>query len=135
MPSRPIQDSDIARCINNCIACARTCLETFQYCVEQKGTAFSGKHLSLLQYCADVCQFSVKLLIGDSQFAIQSCDLTLEICQACVAECERYDEDSVFSHCAEVCKDCIESCRGVAAMTVRVPGQKGKIVNSQSARI
>lgn len=135
MPIKPTQDSDLARCINNCISCSRTCLETFQYCVDQKGTAFSGKHLSLLQYCVDSCQLSVELLIGNSQYALQSCELTMEICQDCVAECERYQDDKIFSHCAEVCRDCAEACRAFAGMTVKLPGQKGKVVGAPNARI
>lgn len=135
MPIKPIQDSDVSRCINNCIACARTCLETFQYCVDQKGTAFSGKHLSLLQHCVDASQLSVELLIGESQFAQQSCELTLELCQACAIECERYQDDKHFSHCAEICRDCAVSCRAIAGMTVKLPGQQGKVVGSQTARM
>lgn len=135
MPIKPIQDSDISRCINNCIACERTCLETFQYCAEQKGTAFSGKHLSLLQYCVDACQLTTELLIGGSEFSHQACELTLEICHANAIECERYQDDKIFAYCAEICRDCAESCRAIAGMTVKMPGQKGKVVGSQSARM
>lgn len=135
MPINQIQDSDTSRCISNCISCARTCLETFQYCVERKGTAFSGKHLSLLQYCVDSCQLSVQLLIGESEFHHQSCELTFELCQSCAVECERYPDEKVFMYCAEICRDCAESCRALAGMTVKLPGQKGKVVGSQSARM
>ncbi|MGZ3770896.1 MAG: four-helix bundle copper-binding protein [Bdellovibrio sp.] len=133
MPINKIQDSDTTRCINLCIECTRHCLETFQYCVEQKGTAFSGKHLSLLQSCAESCQINSHLLIADSEFQNQSCELTFEICRACAIECERYPEDEVFVKCAEICRDCAESCRALSGMTVQLPGQQGKVVSSQQA--
>jgi len=135
MPNHQIQDSDVTKCINLCLTCARSCLETFHYCLEEKGTAFSGKHLALLQYCIDACQLSAKLLIGESEFHHQSCELCFEVCNACAVECERYEYDDVFLNCAEICRKCAESCRAMAGMTVRVPREEVTVNNSNSARM
>lgn len=133
MPINRIQDSDLAKAINNCIACSRSCLETFHYCVTQKGTAFSGELLSLLQYCSDACQLSAELMIGDSEFHHQSCELCFELCKSTAVECERYSDDRIFNNCAKVCRDCEESCRAMAGMTVRMQPQAGERI--QTARI
>ncbi|KYG68667.1 hypothetical protein AZI87_05380 [Bdellovibrio bacteriovorus] len=123
MAMNQIQDSDTAKCINNCLASVRVCTETLHYCLQQKGTAFSGKHIALLQFCADACSISAKLMIADSEFHHQACELSFELCDACAIECERYEDDEVFANCAEVCRRCAESCRGMAGMTVRMPMQ------------
>ncbi|WP_413612712.1 four-helix bundle copper-binding protein [Bdellovibrio sp. HCB-110] len=133
MPTHPMQDSDITKCINNCLNCARSCLETFHYCLEEKGTAFSGKHLSLLQFCVDACRMSAQLLIAESPFHNQACELSFELCQACAIECERYEYDEVFQQCAAVCRRCAESCRAMSGMTVRVPREE--IEKRASARM
>ncbi|WP_415064317.1 four-helix bundle copper-binding protein [Bdellovibrio sp.] len=129
MPINQIQDSDITKAINNCLNCARSCTETFHYCLEQKGTAFSGKHLSLLQICVESCQLSARLLIAGSEFHHQACELSFEICEACATECERYEEDEVFKRCAATCRRCAEYCRAMSGMTVKLPlTEKGQSI-------
>lgn len=128
-----MQDSDAAKCIKDCFNCARSCLEAFHYCLDEKGTAFSGKHLSLLQFCVEACELSARLLVAESSFANQSCELTFELCQACAVECERYEYDEIFKHCAEACRRCAESARGMSGMTVRVP--KTEIEKTPRARM
>ncbi|XGC80586.1 four-helix bundle copper-binding protein [Bdellovibrio bacteriovorus] len=92
--------------------------------MEQKGTAFSGKHLSLLQFCADSCHLSAKLLMADVNHFHQACELTFELCSSTAAECERYEGDDIFVRCAEICRETQELCRRLAGMTVRVPFQE-----------
>lgn len=135
MPINQLQDSDVTKCIKNCLSCERVCLETFHYCLENKGTAFSGKHLSLLQFCVETCRLSARLLIAESEFHHQACELTYEIATACAIECERYEGDDVFKHCAEVCRRCAEACRGMAGMTVRIPTPEVMARGNSSARI
>lgn len=120
MSNHSMQDSDVTKCIKACLRTSHLCLEAFHYCLEEKGTAFSGKHLAILQFCADACQLSAKLLIGESSFHHQACELSYELCQACATECERYEYDEVFKHCAESCRYTAELCRGMSGMTVRV---------------
>lgn len=124
MANHPMQDTDITRAINNCLNCARSCVETFQYCLEEKGTAFSGKHLSLLQFCVESCQLTARLLIAESNFYHQSCELCMEVCKACAVECERYEYDEVFKRCAANCRRCAESCRGLTGVTVKINAEE-----------
>lgn len=133
MPISQIQDSDIARCINLCLTCSRICHETFNYCVEQKGTAYSGKHLSLLQYCADSCNLTAKLLMAEVNHFHQSCELTFELCNSAAVECERYDGDQRFTKCAQSLRETAELCRRLAGMTVRVPFQEVPRTQTQAS--
>ncbi|WP_374029344.1 four-helix bundle copper-binding protein [Bdellovibrio bacteriovorus] len=121
MPINQIQDSDTAKCINSCLSCARICIETLHYCLDQKGTAYSGKLLALLQFCSDACNLSAKLMIAESEFHHQACELSFQLCDTCAVECARYEGDDVIEMCAEACRDCAEACRGMAGMTVRMP--------------
>ena len=121
MHNHAVQDSDVTKCIKACLNTTRSCLETFHYCLEEKGTAFSGKHLQLLQLCADACSLSAKLLIAESEFHHQSCELAFEMCLATAVECERYEYDEIFKHCAESCRRSAEMCRAMTGMTVKVP--------------
>lgn len=124
MPSHQIQDSDITAAVNSCFTCARSCLEAFQYCLDEKGTAFSGKHLSLLQECVDSCQLTARFLVAESSFYQQSCELTYEVSLACARECERYEYDDVFRRAALNCRRCADACRGMMGMVVRVSGEE-----------
>lgn len=120
MSNHQTQDSDITKAVNATLNCARTCMEAFQYCLDEKGTAFSGKHLSLLQACVDACHLTARLLIGESKFANQACELTFELCQACAVECERYEYDDVFKKAAANCHRCAYACKGMIGMAVQI---------------
>ncbi len=113
-----LRDSDMEKCIKNCLSCARVCLETLHHCLSKKG--FNGTHIQILQACVDTCQLSAKMMIADLRFHHQSCELCFEVCSACATECERFGEDPQMLHCAEVCRRCAESCRSMAGMTVSV---------------
>jgi len=120
MASPVIQDSDITKCIKNCLNCSRVCLETLARCLSNgKNGMASGKHLSALQLCADTCQLSARMMIADSEFHHQACELTFEVATACAELCERF-EDAEMVHCADVCRRCAESCQFNAGMTVKV---------------
>jgi hypothetical protein len=120
-----MQDSDMTRCISNCLATQRACLEALNYCLEEKGTSFSGKHIQLMQACVETCNLSVRLMSMHSDFHQQACELCFEVCEACSIECEKYEYDDVFKHAAEACRRSAESCRGMSGMTVKVnPSQE-----------
>lgn len=111
MPRHQMQDSDITFAVNNCLSAARRCLEAFHYCLDEKGTAFSGKHLSLLQVCVETCQLTARLLVSEMPYYHQASELCFEVTLACAIECERYEYDDVFKQAAIDCRRCAESCR------------------------
>lgn len=116
----PMQDSDMSYCINMCATCYKECLETLHHCLGQKRTHFQGKHLELLQICAESCDLALKMMVADMEFHRQSCELCFEVCFACAEECEKISEDEVLLHTAEICRKCGESCRAMAGMTVTI---------------
>ena len=118
MATNPLQDSDTAHCIRNCLTTHKACLETLHYMLTQKSTHFQGKHVTLLQLCADTSDLSAKMMIADVEFHQQSCALCFELCQACAEECERYPEDAELRRCADLCRQCAESCQAMMGMTV-----------------
>ncbi len=117
----PLQDSDVTRCIKNCFSCHRVCLETLHYCLSQRDTHFQGKHIALLQMCAEACELSAKMMISGVPFHRQACVLSFELCEACAEACERYEEDAAMKKCAEFCRQCAESCRGMTGTAVHIP--------------
>ena len=127
-----MQDSDMARCISNCLNTQRACLEAIAYCLEERGTAHSGKHIQIMQTCVETCNLSVRLMSMNSDLHQQACELCFEACDACAIECEQYEDDEVFKRCAEACRRSAESCRGMAGMTVTVRRHQSK---SNSARM
>jgi hypothetical protein len=121
MATPVIQDSDIVKCIKSCLNCSRVCLETLAHCLSKgKNGIATGKHLSVLQLCADSCQLSARMMIAESEFHHQACELTFEVATGCADLCERFADDEVMKHCAEVCRRCAESCQYSAGMTVSV---------------
>ena len=119
-PQQPLQDSDTTRCIKNCLSCHRVCMETLHYIHGQKATHFQGRLLSMLEVCVDVCDLSAQMMIADLPFHHQSCELCYEVCQACAEELEKFELDADILRCADACRKCAESCKGMAGMTVKM---------------
>jgi hypothetical protein len=61
----------------------------------------------LTQNCSAICFLTARLLAGDSEFAVQLCNLCMEVCEACAAECAKNYMDS----CAASCQQCADECR------------------------
>lgn len=116
----PLQDSDTARCIKNCFSCHRVCLETIHHLLAQKDTHFQGRHIAILQACADACELSAKIMVAEIPFHRQAAVVSFELCEACAEECERYEDDAQLRKCAEMCRACAESCRGMTGTAVHV---------------
>lgn len=53
------------------------------------------------------------LMARDSRFYAQLCALVASACDACAAECERFD-DALMRACAEACKRAAGECRQLA---------------------
>ena len=116
----PLQDSVVTRCIKNCFSCHRVCLETLHHCFSQKDTHFQGRHLAIMQMCAEACELAAKMMIADIQFHRQSCVVAFELCEACAEVCGRYENNAEMKKCADSCRQCAESCRGLTGTAVNI---------------
>jgi hypothetical protein len=108
-------DKRMEQCIQNCVDCHRTCLETVMHCLELGGAHAEIKHIRLLLDCADICQTSANFMIRNSEVYRRICGVCSDICDRCAADCERMGVDNAqLKGCAEVCRRCAESCRQMA---------------------
>lgn len=106
---------DMQECIQNCIDCHRTCLETTACCLQQGGTHADASHIRLLLDCTEVCQTSADFMIRGSFFHAKTCGVCAIICEVCARDCKDRGDDAQMKRCAEACRRCAESCRQMAA--------------------
>lgn len=114
--ARQVQMSqgEMEQCIQNCLDCYRTCLETINYCIWMGGTDSEPAHIRLLMDCAVICQASANFMIRHSDLHNRTCALCAEVCEACAEDCETFAGDAEMAACAEICRRCAESCRKMA---------------------
>lgn len=103
-------------CIDECLACYKSCLETVHHCLTLGGQHASPDHVSTLLTCAEACQASAQaMLLGSSNHAI-SCEACAAFCQLCAESCRSMGNDATMLRCAEVCDRCAESCKKMAGV-------------------
>jgi hypothetical protein len=107
---------DMQQCIQNCLDCHRTCLETSIHCLGMGGDHAAVDHQRLLADCAQICVTSADFMIRGSTFHQRTCGVCAEVCEACAQECEGMGGgDQHMAQCADMCRKCAESCRQMAA--------------------
>jgi hypothetical protein len=114
----PGRRASIERCLDDCVVCARTCLETLQSCLERNRTDGDESpcepyHVSNLSNCARLCETTSHFLLSGSAHAFLVCELAADICTDLAEECEEIGES--HDACAAACRRCAESCGAVAA--------------------
>jgi hypothetical protein len=135
MAALPIQDSDTAKCIKSCMSCAKACFEALHFLLASKvSTALQGRDIATLQMCADACNVSSRMMLLELPFHHQACELSFELSRACAEICERYD-DPAMVRCAEACRHCSETCRGMAVMTVKMRGPQQDFSRATNASV
>ena len=98
-------------CIQNCIDCSRTCLETIAYCLQQGGAHSNESHIRLLHDCVEICQTSADFMIRSSNYYPQTCGICAAICNATADACEQVVHgDKMMQECADMCRRTAESC-------------------------
>lgn len=109
-------DPDLEICIENCMECHRTCLETLQYCLRLGGRHAQIEHIRRLSDCADICQTAADFMIRGSDLHRETCAVCAEICTRCADDCAALAaNDLQMQECAEVCAQCAETCRAMAS--------------------
>ena len=108
-------DQSMQHCIQECLGCHSTCLQTVQHCLMMGGEHAEAARIQLLLDCAEICQTSANFMLRGSDLHMHTCGLCAEVCERCVQSCARMGNDPQMQACAEVCRRCAESCRQMAA--------------------
>ena len=64
--------AEMQQCINDCLDCHATCLETITYCTQKGGKHVEATHLGLLRDCAEICQTGANLMCCGSNIHVAS---------------------------------------------------------------
>lgn len=105
--------NEMQACIDECLACYRTCLSmAMNHCLEAGGPHVEKAHFTLMAECAEICRTSAHLMLIGGAHHKRTCAVCAEICDACAADCERVGD---MQDCVEACRRCAESCRRMAA--------------------
>ena len=106
--------AEMKECIQRCLDCYRTCVETATYCLQQGGRHAEARHMRVLLDCAELCRTSADFMLRGSEFHGRICGVCAEVCERCAQECERFGDDAQMRACAEACRRCAEACRRMA---------------------
>lgn len=99
-------------CINASYECAAVCDHCATACLSEPDPASMAKCIRLAIDCADLCRLNAGFLARDSSELARISGFCAEICEACAAECEKFDH-SHCQECAKACRLCVEECRRV----------------------
>jgi hypothetical protein len=105
---------DMQSCIELCLDCHRTCLETAAYSLDQGPEHADPAFIRMLQDCADFCQTSADFMIRGSYLYSNVCSVCSIICEEAASDCDDHGDDPTIKECAEICRRCADSCREMA---------------------
>lgn len=77
-----------------------------------------GHCIRLNRSCSDLCSLAAHELSRGSEFAEQVCQLCIEACEHCAAECAKHEMEHC-QVCAQACRECAEACRQLTTVTAR----------------
>ena len=111
--AQPQQKAGIAlqHSVTEALTCHRICEETITHCLHAGGAHADPDHIRIMMDCADICRMAADYMVRGSQFIPAVAALCADICEACAAECERFDSDAQMVACAQACRRCAQSCR------------------------
>lgn len=93
--------------IQACLSCAMHCERCLAECLLEKNLENMKRCIELTRECSSVCILTSRFLASDSDFVPQICNLCIEVCEACAAECAK----NYMDPCAEACQKCADACR------------------------
>jgi hypothetical protein len=114
--SHQVSPTEMQRCIENCLDCHRSCLQTATICLQHGGHYAAAQQMTLLLDCAQISLTSADFMLRQSPRQGQICRICADVCTRCAEECERTaDEMLEMRECAEVCRRCARSCQQMSA--------------------
>jgi len=107
---------EMRQCIENCMRCHRSCLETSYHCLSMGGDHAGQEHQGILRNCASICATSAEFMMAGSSLHTKTCSVCAEACEICAEDCAKMEgADEMMLRCAEICRECAATCRGMAA--------------------
>lgn len=103
-------------CIQDCIECNRTCMETLTHCLQVRGSGAEAEIVQLLLDCAQMCQTTADFMIRNSSRHPRVCVVCADLCGLCAVACANYRDDPEMQICADVCRRCDDSCRQMGGL-------------------
>lgn len=105
-------DDEMQECVDNCFEAAQACEWCADACTEEgEGMA---ECIRLCRDVADLASLHARFMARNSQFHRELAGLCADACEACADECEQHDHDHCQT-CAEVVRECAETCRNMAS--------------------
>lgn len=130
--ARTSPNGDMAQCIEHCLACYRSCLETAtRHCLEVGGEHVDPSHYRLMLNCAEICRTAAEFMMSKSAFHAKLCAICADICEACAESCRNIGE---MDECARACEQCAASC-GAMASQPRGPVQLEPLLTHPKAHL
>lgn len=106
------KNEEMQECIDSCFECAQAC----EWCADE--CAGEGEEMATcLRLCRDVADLvtmHARFMARDSGFRTDIAAITADACEECADECEQHDEKHC-QVCADVLRECAETCRNMAS--------------------
>ncbi len=124
-------NGDTTQCIEHCLECYRSCLETAtRHCLEVGGAHVEPAHFRLMLNCAEICRTAAELMMSKSAFHARLCAVCADVCEACAESCRNIGE---MDDCARACEQCAASCGVMASQ--RAPIQLEPLLTHPKAHL
>jgi hypothetical protein len=128
-------DPDIQTCIEECLHCYRTCMQTaMNQCLEMGGQHVEPSHFRLMVNCWEMCRTTADFMMSSSPMHAQLCAACASVCDACAESCEQVGG---MDECVQACRSCARSCHDMAGGQggLNVPQTQGGMASgTQSQR-
>ncbi|MDQ8729405.1 four-helix bundle copper-binding protein [Bradyrhizobium sp. LHD-71] len=103
----------MTRCVETCLKCYATCLETaMNHCLEAGGKHTEPRHFRLMMACAEICRTAAHFMLVNTPHHKHTCAECAEICNECADDCARIGG---MDECVRQCRACAQSCAAMAA--------------------
>lgn len=115
----PSAGSDMQQCIDDCLACYRTCMQSaMNRCLEAGGRHVAPEHFRLMMNCAEICRTAADFMMSSSPLHARICAACADVCEACGDSCEQLGD---MDDCVQACRRCTRSCQQMAGDRMGMP--------------
>lgn len=104
-------DDAMHKCIDLCQDCYALCTKTIGHCLQLGGRHAAPEHIRLFLDCAQICDTTAQYLLRGSSLHERMCGLCAEVCRQCADSCVQVaGDDQMVKQCVELCRTCAGSC-------------------------